>query len=84
MDYCVYPVIKSSILSGKVTINLLAEVSEMSPEMIKQKLQGNEELYIDEAIKINKQLFPNIKFEELFQRESLNYIRNRPAASRKS
>lgn len=63
---CVFPVIKSAIDKGLVSVGTIADMLEKSEPYVAQKLSGENKFDINEAMIINNNLFPDIPFKELF------------------
>lgn len=61
-----FPIIKSAIDNGLISISKIADLLETSESSVKSKLSGNEVFDINEAMTINNELFPDIPFKELF------------------
>ncbi len=61
-----FPIIRSAIDNGLISISKIADLLETSESSVKNKLSGNEAFDINEAMIINNTLFPDIPFKELF------------------
>lgn len=66
----VYQFIEKSLNNGEVSVSAIAELLGMSEETVLKKISGNDCFDINEAMLINKSLFPKVPFEVLFGRNS--------------
>ena len=65
---CVFPKLKMAMEDYNVTINNIADIIENDVPTVEQKLKGELELDINDAMKINTNLFADIPFKELFKK----------------
>lgn len=63
---CAFPVIKSAIDDGRVSLQYIAEILDEDINTVKKKLCGKDIFDINEAMTINNEIFPDIPFKELF------------------
>ena len=67
---CVFPIIKSAIDSGLISVGTIAETLEESELYVVSRLSGKANFDINEAMKINVEFFPETPFKDLFTKSS--------------
>lgn len=63
---CTFPYIRKALDNGEITVETIAEVIEEDIAVVTKKLRGEDEFDINEAMKININLFPEVPFKALF------------------
>lgn len=66
---CSYPIIRTAIEDGSVTVKEMATLLDEEVEVINQKLCGADDFDINEAMVLNTELFPEVPFKELFTKQ---------------
>ncbi|MBQ5398244.1 MAG: hypothetical protein IIU14_02280 [Ruminococcus sp.] len=65
---CIFPLIKASIEEGNVSVGDFIVALNLSEDEVLMRLSGEKEFDINEAMNVNKQLFPDVPFEKLFSK----------------
>ena len=65
---CVFPIIKEAIDEGDITIMDIAGVLQVNEGYVSERLEGACNFDINEAMRINVHLFPEIPFKKLFKK----------------
>ena len=63
---CVFPLIKKAIEEGNITVEDIAKSVGEDVVSVRNKLSGEEDFIINEAMTINVELFPDVPFKILF------------------
>lgn len=68
--YYIFPGLEKAMGESDVTINNIADVIDNDVLTVERKLKGELELDINDAMKINKNLFADIPFKKLFKKRT--------------
>jgi hypothetical protein len=63
---CIFPIIKDAMDNGTISVDTIALLINNDKFSTINKLCGNENFDINEAMTINLELFPDIPFKKLF------------------
>lgn len=66
---CVFPIIKTALDNGVVSVDIIAETLKESESYVTKKLSGVDNFDINEAMTINNIFFPEIPFKVLFSKK---------------
>lgn len=61
--------LRKEMIADNVTFIQLAKLIGKTEASIRNKVYGATKFTVDEALKINAEMFPNVGFDELFEEE---------------
>lgn len=64
-----YPNLKAEMARRQVTANQLAQLLEVRPATVSDKMNGRYRFYYEEVLAIKRHFFPDLSIEYLFHRE---------------
>ena len=74
MVNCVFPLIKKAIEEGNITVEDIAKSVGEDVVSVRNKLSGEEDFFINEAMTINVELFPDVPFKILFSHLNTDWL----------